>query len=591
MAPPDPRPRPRYALAVVSAPLSALFAWLGLWLPWRRFTAFTALSLICALLLAATAVLAILRHRLLPRVWRAQAVMSLAWLAYVSWGVLSSAFYVHALYSGLGQGVALALGAVFGLVLLLVLPLALWGLAATGGVRLSRRQGAALLVVVALAALALWRAADRAVGEELVTPAAVDGARQKLFAAASPPLPPVEGRSQSLFTTRPADCPAPPGPGQLTLMVSYLEQGPDRALPRLRCLQAPDADTLAHELTALLARGGRRGPIKLDLVTRLGHLPSDDEPLALLAARPGLDGLCAGPQCLLPWQLVSLSAFTSHAPLPGVPDARLGLDLTRLRRHFADPAAPLTRIATASWLVSPSGELLAFQRNQTPDAALDATRVAAAARAAGEYVLRAQQPDGRFNYLVNPFTGAVDMGRFSVARQAGTTLALCELGAATPRVDRVITRSAALLASHEEQLPGERSVLRVGRGEAAGSELVGASALTFAALLRCRARLGDRYDDLLGRLARLLLAMQRPDGSFHHHVDLASGEPVPHVGAIYVDGQIVLGLVLLEQLQAQGVDLGRDLPLHDAVERAMSYFGERYWQGFARSFFFLEENW
>jgi hypothetical protein len=110
--------------------------------------------------------------------------------------------------------------------------------------------------------------------------------------------------------------------------------------------------------------------------------------------------------------------------------------------------------------------------------------------------------------------------------------------------------------------------------------------------LRCRPLVGRRYDKWIGRLARLLLSQQRPDGSFIHYVRPTDGNAVEAPGALYVDGQAVLALSLLEDVAGdEPGDLPEKARLFDAVERAMAFYGRQYWQIALRPFLFLEENW
>src|SRR5690606_7768761 len=113
------RALPRWSLAAICAPLAAIFAWAALSLPWASFSAFAVATGLFAALHLATAIAAALRLRPLAAIWRLQSVLGLAYLAYLGWGVLGSAWYVRALYTGLGDGVAAALVAVFGLVAML----------------------------------------------------------------------------------------------------------------------------------------------------------------------------------------------------------------------------------------------------------------------------------------------------------------------------------------------------------------------------------------------------------------------------------------------------------------------------------------
>ena len=602
----EPRPLPRGWLALASLAHAAVFAWAAVTLPFRSWTTFTILTGLLAILHLATATVAATprswprRRFWLIRVWRAQSVAAIAWLLYVGWGVLSSAWYLRSLYMGLGQGVAAALLAVFGLLVLVTLPLALWGFGATGDLRVGRFG---LGILLAVAATAGWRltaidelAADRVVVDEegrAMARKAVDDA----IDVGS--LPRSTLRAGSLFISSPATCKSPPEQALFTLIATYLvaPTGAKRSLPEIRCVQAPSAEGLATQVAAILRDRAVRGPIKLDLVQSLGQLPPDEQPITTLSLRPGLDGVCGGTTCLTAWQLVALSSFVEHAPLPGIPEARIGFSVETARKRLKRPTGPLTRFTALSWLVTPALGSVAFGRTQWPEAEVDAQTVKAAALAAQQYILLAQHRDGRFNYIVNPFTGALQMGNFSVARQAGTTLALCELGVRNAATKRVVQRSLDMLAGLEHRVAGSEdhgttmALLTTNLEAPASVERVGPSALALAAILRCRPYVDDTYDALAARLARAMLALQRPDGSFHHHLDLARGVPVERMRGLYVDGQLVLALVLLEGVALEGTPILAADQLREPIERAMDFFSTDYWDIFLSDFLYIEENW
>lgn len=595
-------PLPRGWLAGASFAHAAVFTWAALVLPWKSWTFFAVATSSLALLHLATGVLASLppalrwRRRALRLTWRGQAAASLAWLAYVGWGVLSSAWYLRSLYAGLGQGVAAALIAVFGLLVLVTVPISVWGLSATGGLRFGKGGAAVTIAIVVLGGVALHRIAARADGQTILPDHQVTAVREAVDARVdAKALPRPKGRAGTLFTAQPARCDRPPAEARLTLVATYLvasERKKKRTVPETRCFQSDAPDTLAADLAATLKERARMGPIKLDLVQRVAQLPPDGEPVTALALRAGLDGLCGGSRCLMPWQLVATSSFVTHAPIPRVPEARLGFSAAASRQRLEAPTGPLTRIATASWLIDPHLGSVDSTRDQLPSAQVDPETVRAATRAAQRYILAAQNEDGRFNYLVNPFTGVVTMGRFSVARQAGTTMALCELAPESRAVERVVVRSLAMLAALEQRVAGrDMSALRTAPDAKGDVERFGPTALSLAAFLRCRRYVGDRYDALAGRLGRGILALQRPDGSFHHHLNLTTGEPVERIGGIYVDGQLVLALVLLEARAAAGEPILPREDLAAPIDRAMAYVARDYWDIFLSDFLFIEENW
>ncbi len=595
------RDLPRWSLALLSAVHALVFGWGAVALPWHSWTLVAVLTAIHGALHLLVAGLAALGHRWLGSVWRFQSAATLAYLLYLGWGFLSSAWTIRSIYVGLGQGIAAALVGALALIALATLPLACWGIAATGGIRWPRTIGAALLLVLACGAGRLWWLADQARGEPVVDPATIAAVEALLPRTLNGSrLTGATTRAPSLMTRAPVRCPQPPERGLVTLVATYLTEARDDRQPQLvsRCFQASNAATLEALLTRELADTTLTGPVKLDLISRRIELPSDAPLVASLTLRPGLDGLCQGALCLMPWQLIAIDAFTSHQPLAMVPDARLGAAPQALRDALgADPAEGLQAITTHSWLMNPGGQLVTLSRGLPPAIPVTSETVAEASRAAERFVASAQRANGRFRVLVHPFSGQLVDQPFSVGRQAGTTMVACELSPPSPRLAKLVSRSLAALAKLEQRWPalpaeGELGVIASLADRKHPTVRLGASALTLAALLRCRDLTGRHHDAWIGRLARLMLHQQRPDGSFHHRVSTTTGAPTPSLGSLYVDGQALLALVLLE-----GVSSGYSASfparpvVQEAVERAMDFFGSRYWDLFVRQLFFVEENW
>ncbi|MEZ4429682.1 MAG: hypothetical protein R3A51_18555, partial [Nannocystaceae bacterium] len=241
------------------------------------------------------------------------------------------------------------------------------------------------------------------------------------------------------------------------------------------------------------------------------------------------------------------------------------------------------------------GELREATRMRLVDVALDRPALTRAVETAVAHILASQAEDGRFRYLLDPYTGRSSWRGFGIPRQAGTTLALCEVGPRSAEVDAAAAKSLAMMASAAHEVAGERAAIAY---EAPGRKVrrasLGSTALALVAFLSCRDRVGDRHDRLIGMLARLLISMQRDDGGFAPVFDLAAARPLDGPTPMYAEGQVVFGLSLAEALAGELGD-GGPLPevaaLRDAVERAMSYVAHDYWDHGLRDFFFVEENW
>jgi hypothetical protein len=379
----------------------------------------------------------------------------------------------------------------------------------------------------------------------------------------------------------------------VTLIATYLERRDGTA--ESHCSAGDDAPSVVADMIEHLRAHAARGPIKLDAVLSRAALPSSSM-VASLAVRPGLDGVCQRlppGDCLMPWTLVANDLLTEHPLLDAVPDAKLGVSLASLRGRVG--AGALDRVETKSWLLDASGDLRPALRAQRTVTEVSADTLSAASSAAQRYVQGAQHDNGRFRYVVDPYVGTVEYEPFSIARQAGTTMALCELGEASARRTQVVERSLALLASLEHQVArpdGEPlGVMRYPANQPAGPARFGPTALTLAALLRCRPLLGERYDELDARLMRTLLELQRQDGGFHPDIDVATGRGSAGGSSLFADGQAVLALVLAEASAADQPGWPPRATLRAAVERAMDYFGGAYWNGFLRPLWFMEENW
>lgn len=611
MAPAD--TTPRWILAALALGHAGVFGWAATVLPWERWTLFAAMTAGLGLAHAVTGLLALAgsRHRRLA--WRWTSVLALVYLFTQTAIAARAGSYVAALYGGLGAGVFAALAALWAVLVLLTLPLAAWGLAATGGLGSRRRVVGGAAVLAAFFTFGLWSAARAAAAAPVPAPSgdpqAVAAAIEAALAAAPAARPGRPAQRLSLWTRDAISCEHPLD--RPTAFVVYPVAAPaarDKKKPsgqqqaRAVCVQAERADELLAAVAGALADRAAPGPIKIDLVVGAQPLRSDGPGPISLLLRPGLDGVCDGPRCLLSWQLLGLNQFITHTPLPFIEDLRFGAEPVALRRALTPKGEPppeptatidgLTRLATESFLVDRQGAVQHLPRLRAQLDRLDDKLLARATAGAEAHVLAAQAEDGRFRYLLHPFTGRVTWRGFAVPRQAGTTLALCELG--SDKTVSAARRSLKMLAGLRRDFPGH-SVLHYqeGRPRPKPSTDLGGSALPLIAFLSCRDRTGPEHDELIGALGRYLLAAQRADGGFHARVDLETGAPIVGPDLLYAAGQAVFALVLLEDLARRQPD-GPFPPaaeLQAAVARAMDYFAEDYWSHGLRGFFFLEENW
>jgi len=600
----------RWAAGLLGSAHAIAFAVAAAVIPWRAWPAFPAGAAALAALHLAAAALALAPHRLAPRALRLASFASLLFLGYLVSTVVSSAVYVASLNRGLGAGVALQIATGLGVVALFTLPFAAWGVAVTGGIRFPKAALAAL-AALALAALALAFAGNLAWQDRIakadplpVPGGAVDRVpailREALAGVAEGPS--LLREPVSLLTTAPARCAAPPGPGRLTVVLTFLARPPGSraAAPVTRCVQPGPGEDAAAALRAAVAEA-RPGPVKIDVLSAAQPLRSPGPGLEGLALRPGLDGVCLADRCLMPWQLISLDLFQVPVLLAGVRMVPAGFVPAEVRKALGE-APPmegledLVRVEVMSYVLDDDGSLQLLSRFGQPARALTPETLADAAAAAQQYIVEAQRDDGMFSYTVDPFTGKASFEGFNIARQAGTTLVLCELG--DPAVAREpARRSLALLASLEQPIGGAppdrpASALVHPRGAKARTGRLTPAALTLIALLSCRSLAGPDHDALIGRLARMALAVQRPDGSFAPEIEMAPGtqEDAP---ALYEGGQAMFALILLEALATREPSPAwpAAAEVRAAVERGMDHFAHRYWRHFAADFLFLEEHW
>jgi hypothetical protein len=589
---------PRWSLAFLCGLFAAIFLWAAAMLPWRDWTLFSIVTTAVGAMHGLTCVLALVGHAARGKAWRVQAVVSLTYLGYLTYNLATASSYIAELYGGLGRGVAAALGLVWVIALALTVPLSAWGLAVTGGVRLTSKGKGGAAAAVVLLVVGVWRSTEAAAAEAALDPD-VDVA--SALASAVPVLDemPVGMGSATLMTAEAAVCPEPPQPGRVTIVATFLS-GRVAKGPVVRCVQAPELAGATEQLRAVLQDEAVRGRIKLDVVTATAELAHVVPVVDAMTVRPSLDGVCEGNRCLMPWQMVALELFNSTKPIPVIPDLRFGIDPVLLRRLLAPPGKSgliptgldgLTRIETASFVTDADGELHRLLRLRTEGPELTAENLDAAVLGAENYILSAQGPDGRFEYNLSPFTGIVSYRGFSLARQAGTTLVVCELSRDRVRARRVATAALGMLASTQRH-HGELSMLAYPPEKPVDEIGLGDTALSSIAFLSCRDLVGDRFDDAIDSMTRFLLAMQRPDGSFYPAFDVEAGQPVPGPDPLYAVGQAVFALTLLEKLTAQ--EQGRFAEherIRAAVEAAMDYTANDYWNGFATDFFFMEENW
>jgi hypothetical protein len=571
---------------------AAIFGWAAAYLPWRSGTMFALIFGSLALLHVATTITALLRKpEWLLWTWRALTLASALSFAAIGWTLAAAALYVAKLYLRLGPEVAGGIVAAAIVVGLLTLPIAIWGAHYSWPAKTRARLGIGAAGLLALLLFTLPLASRAAVAEPV--PAAdsqlISDVRSLLEEHVQEPP---AGGNRTVAGVGPAVCKDPITRDRLTLLLAYAAR---RGGLRSACLQGSNAPDLRRKLKNELSRARPGSTVVVDLVVGLKPLRRTLPLLDALEVRPGLDGVCEDGRCLPAWQLTLGDGFSENHPLPSMPELSYGFSIEAVRKALGSPNATpergidgLVRIETESFSADPSGVHRLIRTRTTP-IALSAPAVEQAVAAAQHYIVGAQEDDGIFRYSLDPTTGAEDTATLNLPRQAGTTYALCELGRGET-LKSTVSRALAAFAPTEQKL-GDVSALSDD-----GELGLGKSALPLLAMLRCRELVGQGNDRLIGQLGRLMLRLQRQNGSFYPEFEKTARRGTGEHEILYAAGQAVLSLVLLEQqLESLKGSAAEPLPspdeLKSALNRAMAYYGGPYWPKPLRDFFFFEEGW
>ncbi len=206
--------------------------------------------------------------------------------------------------------------------------------------------------------------------------------------------------------------------------------------------------------------------------------------------------------------------------------------------------------------------------------------VRAAAIAAGSYLARGVDAEGRFRYLVDAATNRT-LGGYDWPRHAGATYFLAQTAelSGDPDVGRATLRAAGYLRDKATGACGPNRC--VGDGNVVD---VGSTALTVLADVEvARANLDASYARVLPGLTAFLRAQQRPDGEFMHEYDRGAGGPID-VQLLYYSGEAALALSRAHALLGDPRDL-------DAATRALAHLVGPAWSFFGSRYYWGEEHW
>ena len=159
-----------------------------------------------------------------------------------------------------------------------------------------------------------------------------------------------------------------------------------------------------------------------------------------------------------------------------------------------------------------------------------------------DWFVRNQEPDGSWLYLYNADDDSTP-SEYNEVRHAGVTMGLYQAAAAgLPGALRSADRGTEWALDRLLERDGWAAL------EGEGRVTTGATALLAAGLVIRREATGDtRYDDVLRRLGRFLVAQTEPSGAVLASYDTARGAPVPGEYSKYYTGEAYWALARLHR--------------------------------------------
>jgi small neutral amino acid transporter SnatA (MarC family) len=164
------------------------------------------------------------------------------------------------------------------------------------------------------------------------------------------------------------------------------------------------------------------------------------------------------------------------------------------------------------------------------------------AQASVDWLVRNQKPDGTWLYLYEAGDDTASHD-YNAVRHAGAAMGLYRAAAeGLPRALRSADRGTAWALGRLLKRDGWAAV------EWTGQVDTGATALLAAGLVLRRQATGDtRYDDVLGRMGRFLVAQIEPSGAVLASYDPVRGAPVAGIYSKYFTGEAYWALALLHR--------------------------------------------
>lgn len=312
------------------------------------------------------------------------------------------------------------------------------------------------------------------------------------------------------------------------------------------------------------------------------------EPAFSLSFVPGRDGLVGSidgrTAYVTPDELLARQAYDHGFELPGNLGVQTGLDAPLALALLTDRLG-----ATVPDLIAKGSVRRIRVVRTTPSAppdpvitadSLSAEQVRDGAIAAGRYLARGIDADGRFRYLVDAPTNRTLPG-YDWPRHAGATYFLTQVAALTHdrEVSFAALRAGSFLRDH--------AMVECGPTRCIGSEPVvdlGSTALTVIAFVEiARTGLDPGYAVILPPLTAFMRGQQRPDGEFMHEYDRRTSQPID-VQLLYYSGEAALALARAHSVTGDPRDLA-------AATSAVAYLAGRGWSFFGSRYYFGEEHW
>jgi hypothetical protein len=321
----------------------------------------------------------------------------------------------------------------------------------------------------------------------------------------------------------------------------------------------------------------------------VGEGPVATRPIAAfsLSFVPGRDGLKitldGRTEYLTPDELLARQAYDRGINIAGLGltaglDAELALAI--LGERFRIPVTDLLdrgefrRFRTLRSIPGASPPRVITTETMTED------DVRNGAIAAGRFLARGVDAEGRFRYLVDAPTNRTLSG-YDWPRHAGATYFLAQTAALVDdaQINWATLRAASQLRDH--------AMVECGDNRCIGSDRivdVGSTALAVIAFAEiANTKLDPAYALVVPGLTAFLRAQQRSDGEFMHEYDRSERRPID-VQFLYYSGEAALALSRAHSLLHDPADL-------DAASRALARLVGPTWSFFGSRYYFGEEHW